>query len=237
MWIWDRLLDIIYPPKCMYCGELIGIGKDRWLCEDCLDEIKIIEEPRCEKCGRPLDAEGLCADCRENKPYYEKGWAVYEYKGNVRNAIRRYKYKNHKEYAIPFGRQTTEMIEGINAPIIDCLVPVPLYYKKKKRRGYNQSELLAMELSRNLGIEMCCVLDRVRDTKVQSNLKPKERMENVKGAFRLREDIDIQGKKILLVDDIYTTGSTINECSKVLKKNGAVGVWFVCLSVAVRKNN
>lgn len=235
--ILSKLLDLIYPPKCIFCEEIIVIGQPKWICEKCRDNIEIISGHRCLKCGKPLDnTDNLCKICLQYQFLYKKGYCLLYYDGFTREAIHRFKYNNHPEYAKGFSKLIYEYSEDKSFFEADCFIPVPMFPKKRKKRGFNQAELIAYELSKLTNIPIFNdVLFRIKDTKKQSQLNFAERKNNVKNAFKAQNSAKITNKNILLIDDIYTTGSTINECADVLIKEGAKNVYSYCLSIVKDK--
>ncbi|MEE8573773.1 MAG: ComF family protein [Thermodesulfobacteriota bacterium] len=217
------LLDILMPPLCPLCNSEERAPD---LCGTCLADIKIITPPACGVCGTPsISKEGvdyLCGECTAIKRPFVKARSAVYYSGSAIRAIRLFKYHGHFPL-IPFlARLCKDMIgseEGLSDFIV---VPVPLHKKRLKERCYNQSLLIANEVAKMLSLKIDpAALIRTRLTTPQVELKGKERRENLRGAFEVTDPAAVKNKKILLVDDVYTTGSTITECSKVLKKAGA----------------
>lgn len=226
----ERILELIYPNKCIYCNELIPIGGDSLVCEECSNNIKVADKPRCIMCDRPIKITAVCHICKDMNIYFDKGFAVYNYEGKVKNAILNFKYNNKKRNCKPFSDIMLKYFLENSDTMPDIIVPVPLYKKRYRKRGFNQSELLAIEISKGLGIETLNVLDRIKETKPQSGLKMAQRIKNLKGAFALNEKYEVKDKNILIIDDIFTTGATCNECAKVLRKNGAQTIMFLTIA-------
>ena len=224
------LIRIIYPCRCIGCGELLDINKDQWLCPDCSKDFKEPDGYRCESCGRHIDCKGKCSDCRFDRIYFDKGYCVLDYKGAVRNAILRFKYKNKFRYARYFGKILSDYADSHILFRYDYVTAVPLHKARFKKRGYNQSELMARMLAKDINSEYKDLLVRQRPTLPQNSLSKKQRQDNIKNAFIPAKNADIKGKGILVVDDIFTTGATMNECCRVLKKHGAYQVDFIALS-------
>jgi competence protein ComFC len=232
----DFLLDLIYPPRCIFCRSIIPVEKERGICENCKEMVSFVKGKQCQKCGKPIEDrtdKKLCVDCMRMNHYYEKGFALFVYEGLVRDMIYRFKYGGHKEYARHLGKWMADVI--IKADIkekIDLIIPVPIHPNRKKKRGYNQSEELARVLAKELKIPMnASALIRKKDTIAQSGLTFLQRRNNMKNAFEFDNGFGIYHKNILLVDDIYTTGATINACSKLLKKKSANTVYFLAVSI------
>lgn len=153
----------------------------------------------------------------------------------MRSAIHRFKYGGKGGYAKYFGYEMARFADYSDVPFVDFVVPVPIHRKRMLTRGYNQCELLAEVFAKERD-EVCInLLERVKNTRPQSGLKKSQREQNIKGAFALSDiGIDIKGKNIMVIDDIFTTGSTMDECAKVLKKHGAAHVYAMCLSIRVQ---
>ncbi|WP_058485998.1 ComF family protein [Defluviitalea phaphyphila] len=232
----DIILNIIYPPKCIFCNTIIPIQKEKGICDDCKKSLPFIKEKVCQKCGKPIDnieERNTCFDCIKYPPIYDKGWALLVYEGIVRDMIYRFKYGGHKEYAVYLGVLMANKIKNENIKEkFDLIIPIPMHLKKKRIRGYNQSEELAKIISKQLKIPIdITILTRIKETKPQSGLSITQRKNNLKKAFKIKQNTDLKGKKILLIDDIYTTGSTINTCANILKKKGVKKVCFLSLSI------
>lgn len=224
------LLRIIYPSKCMGCGCLLDIDKNEWLCPECEKDFREPEGHRCERCGRITDRMENCTDCVNGSIYFDKGYCVLEYSDAVRNAILKFKYKSKFRYAKYFGKILSDYARQNIIFKYDYVTAVPLHKSRFRERGYNQSELIARYLAKSMGTKYRELLVRQRPTAPQNKLNRKQRHENIKNAFIPVENADIEGKGILIVDDIFTTGATMNECCKVLKKNKAYQVDFIALS-------
>lgn len=230
MKILNFLLTFIYPKTCMSCDTLLNYNAKIELCDNCAKDFNPYRGNRCITCDRPIDNTGECSICKNEKIYFEKGYCVYPYAGAVRNTILNFKFKNMALYYTYLGSKMTEYYFEYIMESYDYITAVPIHKKKLKVRGYNQAELLAEYISEQINIPYCTVLKRTVNTKPQNALNKKERAVNVKNAFSLIDNIDIKNKSILIVDDIFTTGTTINECCKVLKKAGAFKVDFLSLS-------
>lgn len=230
MKILNFLLTFIYPKTCMSCNTLLNYNTKIELCDNCAKDFNPYRGNRCITCDRPIDNTGECSICKSEKKYFEKGYCVYPYAGAVRNTILNFKFKNMALYYTYLGSKMTEYYFEYIMESYDYITAVPIHKKKLKVRGYNQAELLAEYISEQINIPYCTVLKRTVNTKPQNALNKKERVVNIKNAFSLIDNINIKNKSILIVDDIFTTGTTINECCKVLKKAGAFKVDFLSLS-------
>jgi ComF family protein len=225
------ILDIFYPRKCISCRILLSIGGNRWLCPDCTsDFVSVIKnnEYCCKVCGRPIEYGEKCTFCNCEKIYYDRGMCLYEYEGSVRDAVIRFKMYDRPDYAEFFGDEMFKFfVENNMKKEYDYVTAVPMHISGIKKRGYNQSELLAKRFAKNAGLEYMNLLSKPKNIKPQHTLKRDERRKNVKNAFNSL--CDLSGKSVLLIDDIITTGSTVNECCRILKKAGAKNVDFFTL--------
>lgn len=226
----QRILELIYPTKCPFCGKIHKEG----ICEDCREKIVVVKEPRCKKCGKPIrqEEEEFCYDCRTNPKKFEQGKSLWLHRMPVSNGIYRFKYKNRKSYGRFFAAEMYREYGTwmLNAGI-DCIVPVPLHRSRRRYRGYNQAEILAKELGRLSGIRVdvdCIVRDK--KTIAQKKLDDRQRRRNLKKAFRVTEDMS-DVKNLLIIDDIYTTGSTIEAMTEQFLKAGVEKVWFLTISI------
>lgn len=226
------LIELLFPRRCPICDRPVDkMGK--YICKNCKPKIRYVKSPYCFKCGKPLkdNAREYCTDCQKAAHLFDRGRAMYEYE-TVKEAIYRFKYEGRKEYATFFGRQMAgKFSQEISEWKPDALIPVPLHKDRLKERGYNQSALLARELGNVLNIpvneEIVC---REKPTVPQKELNGKERENNLKNAFKIRQN-DVKLKTIIVVDDIYTTGSTMNAIAQCLKEAGVQKVFFVSLAV------
>ena len=224
------LLDIIFPPRCVSCE-----ATNAWLCEACLDHIAFITQPICERCGTVL-ADPLklsCHQCRHNPLQYIDGIrsAAYFENNPIRSAIHFLKYRNHKAVAASLGQILAQTCHRYNLQA-DIIVPVPLHISRLRERGYNQCELLAKGLGGLLHLPVDAhTLQRARATQSQMTLGAAERHQNVVGAFSCRSNT-LVGQRVLLIDDVCTTGSTLDACAGALKEAGVASVWGVTLAKA-----
>lgn len=223
----------MYPPRCPVCDGILytdDVPKRPKICPECLLSISIISPPYCMKCSKPLedDLRELCQDCERKKHVFTRGVAAFSYSKAMKRSMYGFKYNNRREY----GKYYSEIIwEKFGKTILswnaDVLVPVPLHSARLRKRGYNQAQVLAKELSVLSGIKVDeNILTRVKNTKPQKELSDKERNNNIESAFQIRIN-DLKYNKVILVDDIYTTGATINESAKVLLNSGVGKVYFI----------
>lgn len=226
------VLDIVYPRHCPICGDIVR-RRGRDVCPQCEKKISYVFEPFCLKCGKPLiDEREYCDDCIAKKHFFDEGRAALVYDEHTSKSIYAFKYNSRCEYAHFYGRVIYERLgRKIKSWDPDVIIPVPIHKSKLKKRGYNQAALIARELSRLLNIPYNdTILIRKTSTKVQKNLSAKDREINLKKAFIVRKN-SVKLKSALVVDDIYTTGSTIDAIAQCLKGAGIGEVYYVTLSI------
>lgn len=231
----EELLDLIYPPRCPICGNITD-DKINYVCKTCKNKLHSIKEPRCMKCSKPIlnEETEYCYDCEKRLFHYDRGMALWIYDDIMKKSIGDFKYHGRKEYSKFYGKALAEeygnWVQSIDA---DALIPVPLHKQKQKARGYNQAELIAKEVGARIKVPVRTdILYRQHYTMPQKELNDVERRKNLARAFQVKKDIFFL-KKIILVDDIYTTGSTIEACTNVLLEHGIQQVYF--LSVCIGK--
>lgn len=211
--VFDYILSLIYPPKCVFCGTVI-------------DKSDICEE--CEKSLPFTKGDSIY----QKFPFVDKCISPLYYKDYVRRAVLRFKFAGCSCYSRRLGGIMSECAENnLDCGSIDMISCIPLSRKRMHDRGYNQAELLAKEISKKVGVEYLPTLKKIRHNTAQSTIKDsKQRAANVIGAYRVVDAEKVKGKYILLVDDVVTTGSTVSECSRILKKSGAKAVYCVTLA-------
>lgn len=228
----ENIKDVLFPKTCPGCDRILGRGE--LICEACKNKIQYIVEPRCKKCGKGLAKEEyeLCYDCQHSTHLFRMGVAAFRYDKLISKSIYRFKYHNRRTYARFYGTALyTSCKDDIKRWQADALIPVPIHRRKEQRRGYNQAELLANELGKimDVPVDNRC-LKRIRDTKPQKDFDKTGRKKNLEKAFKICTDV-VEYKKVILVDDIYTTGSTIDECASVLMQAGVKDIYFVSLAI------
>lgn len=230
MKIKEWILQLLFPRRCPVCDNIVTPFGEK-ICRRCLLRLKLLTPPWCMKCGKKLLTEGeFCVDCQRKKHKYVRGRALYEY-GSVVTAVYRMKYGRRQEYAAFFGEEMACYLgEFIRKCKPDALIPVPLHRKRKKSRGYNQAELLAKAMGRCLDIPVKTdLVRRVKNTTPLKYQNPSERQNNLKKAFNIAQN-DVKLNTIIIVDDIYTTGSTIDELTEVFMQHGVKNVYYVALA-------
>lgn len=227
------LWGILFPRRCPVCHEIVE-EKGELACDICRLQLPYVREPVCQRCGKPLAAEEqeYCLDCGRRTHFYRQGRAPFVYDEVMRRSISYFKYRGRREYAAFYAEEILKRYAGtILLWKAEALVPIPLHGSRRRKRGFNQAELLAKELSRRSGIPMeGRLLIRKKRTKPQKELNDRERISNLKNAFSVRKG-KISYQKIILVDDIYTTGSTVEEAARILKENGVQTVYFLSICV------
>lgn len=222
----ETLRDLFFPAHCAGCAVAVEAG---WFCPDCAREIRPVPEPRCEICSQPYAGtmdRFVCANCRGRAFHFECAVAVLHSRGVLRDLIHRLKYGGElwlEEILTEFLFQGLEdpRLEGV---VIDAIVPVPLHPLRRREREFNQAEILARGLAKRANLRFLPALSRLRYTVTQTHFDRRRRMQNLRDAFELRQNVAVQGKHLLLVDDVLTTGSTLDECARVLLEAGAESV-------------
>ena len=214
----NGILDLIYPLKaqCVGCGSQAGFERD-WLCEDCRQALA----ERWVGATQPPEG-GLI----------EGAACAYLYGGPAGGMVRSLKYRGVYKLAEPMGRDMARAFEALRPAFIDCVVPVPMHPRRVRQRGYNHAELLARQAAGEMALPCLDALARTKNTRQQARLSHADRMSNLEGAFVLKEDVT--GKRVLLVDDVCTTGTTANACARVLLSGGADAVCLLCFAAAKR---
>lgn len=226
-------LEYLYPRRCPICHEIIGV-KNTYICMECTNKLEVIKEPRCKKCSKPIESKTreYCLDCSNKQLHYDRGYALWVYKKGIKESIYAFKYQNRKEYAHYY---TMELLKYYGSTLeklqLDVVMPIPISRKKKIKRGFNQAELIAKPIAKALGVQIDTkTLIRIKDTTPQKKLNNKDRIKNLEKAFKILKN-SVEYKNVLLVDDIYTTGSTISECAKILKASGAERIYYISLCI------
>jgi len=222
---------LLLPATCPACGKVLAFGQK--ICPDCKKQMTYVKEPFCMKCGKELkDMEAeYCYDCSHKTHLFTRGLALYIYNQTVSRAIFDLKYKNRRENGIFFGEELALRYGSlIREWEIDLVLPVPIYNKKKVKRGYNQAAIVGKRFATLVGVSYSeKILYRQKCTKPLKTMNDRERVKHLLGAFAVKEEG--KGRRVLLVDDIYTTGATMDACSRVLLKAGFSQVYFLTVAV------
>jgi len=240
MRIWRTILDIVFPTSCAFCNGSVQGSEIPYFCASCWADFTLITGPVCPRCGRPFDSpdalrcspEHECRDCRLTPPHFDQALSVGYFEGALREAIHQFKYRPCRSLGKPLGAWMAGNVRLLTG--IDLIIPVPLHTSRLRHRGFNQALLLSQWLCEKHRVPVSFDdLLRVKPTRPQVELSGAERIANVENAFILRNKGYMTGKKVLLVDDVFTTGATLNECASVLKKDGAAQVVACTLARAV----
>ena len=220
---------MLFPETCPVCHETSSDHTIAPICTGCWDSIQPYEGPKCNKCGIPLNSDSsiTCGECIKDEPAYKSVRTFGLYKGPLRKAINLLKYHNMKRLSKPL----SEKILRMEIPQVDAVIPIPLYKDRLRQREFNQSALLAKYTAKDTGASLLVdCLVKVKDTMPQVGLSSRERRQNIRNAFGVEKKELIKGKNILLMDDVITTGATVRECSRVLKKAGAGNIYVMALA-------
>lgn len=230
-----QIVDIFFSQGCIICGRASSSA----ICTECNNKVKYITHPLCTRCGKPFKTgrgvSHLCHNCIKGKNKFVKLRAVFEYNGAIVNLIQRFKFGDRVNLADFFAKELVKLYHiHFSTEGIDFLIPVPLSTKRLKHRSYNQSQLLVRLISKNLLLPFYSdVLVKVRETPPQSRLKAEQRYDNVKQAYRVVDNSTLRHKKVLLIDDVITTGATVNACTKALLRAGVKSVYVMAVSMRV----
>jgi len=239
--VWNGLLDVVYPPRCVVCGARQEEGA---LCLACRKEIGPVAPPFCDRCGEPVPADRIvCAGCEEGpEPPFAWSQTLGPYEGTLRRAIQRLKYDGKTALAPPLGRLLAQSVMHTKSPLLpepaedgrpafDAVVPVPLHPSHLRERGFNQAERIAGAMASACGWPLDTQgLRRIRRTRTQTELTRSERAANVRGAFAARAPLYFHNKSVLIVDDVLTTSATLSECARIVREAGATRVCIVALA-------
>ena len=224
-----NLLDLIFPKRCVSCRKF-----GSYLCDSCFSKVEFVDKPVCPYCERQAVGGKAHPGCAKRSGL-DGLIVVCSYRGPGKNCINKIKYKWIYDIEKILATIISQNLWKFDFPTDSVLVPVPLHTKRKRWRGFNQAELLGKDLSKRFKHPYADLLLRSRYTRPQVELKKDERKKNVRGAFSLRftqsKPFSLQGKNILLVDDVYTTGATMSECANVLKRAGASSVWAMAVAL------
>ena len=229
----QRLLNLIYPRRCPVCDGITR-GYDTLVCTECRGRITFVGDPVCMRCGKPLINESpeYCADCTKRGHLYTRGAAAFVYDSMMKDSISRFKYHNRREYADFYAGElyasSRRLLLQWDA---DVLIPIPVHKSKRRRRGFNQAELIAERIGKLSGIPVRTdLLIRTKNTLPQKELGDEGRFENLKNAFQAGQN-DVDYRKAVLVDDIYTTGSTVDAAASALLGAGVGKVYFLAVCI------
>lgn len=225
--VYSGVLDLIYPPFCLVCEK----PGEHFLCADCIEQIDTIEPPCCRKCGLPTD-HLYCPECELREFAFESARSAGVFDGVLRNAIHEFKFRFHLGLADPLSELMVRCFPNTYlAGKADIVVPVPIHHSRLVERGFNQAIELSRRFCKRVSLPMeTSALYRVKRTKHQVNLPYDQRATNIEGAFAVKDAGKIAGKRVLLIDDVFTTGATLNEAAKVLREAGASAIYAYTLA-------
>lgn len=234
----ESFLEILYPEKntCFICSVYDESISDKYICADCQKKLKNITPPICTKCSKPIDydsSNSLCSDCNLHDRSFKISKSPFIYEGLIIDCIYKFKYYNKSYFYKLFGNLLLNFMENESYTNFDYITSVPLHKSKMRSRGYNQSELIAKHISDRLSIPYADVLRRTKKTTKQSQQSKDERRKNLIGAFTIKNPHKyeyIKNSNVLLVDDVYTTGSTADECSRTLLNFGVSDVYVITIA-------
>ncbi|MBR2674357.1 MAG: ComF family protein [Mogibacterium sp.] len=239
----NGILELLYPPNiyCICCGKIIDSSRTYSMCNDCIGSIRWVGGRNCTKCGKGLNENNpkdICFDCSGQAHSFDRGFICSEYGVHEKTLLYELKYASEGYIGetlgeIAYDRMAAELGEETLAASYDMVIPVPIYKLREQRRGFNQAELIAKSFAKRAGLNLEReIIIRTKATAAMKGLDAAERRANISGAFeiRARKLPLIKGAKILLVDDIYTTGATLDEAASVLKAAGASKVDFIAFA-------
>lgn len=237
----DTFLNFIYPRNihCILCNDPIDRDELYSICAECKKKLKLVYGKTCVKCGKPLDELYIidrCHDCINSSHYFTKAVSCLEYEDLAKKIIYDLKYHKKRYISYHIAKIMYDRLLCNDIDSFDMIMPVPLHKDKERERGFNQAYLICKYISKMTEIEVNSKsLIRVKNTITQNKLTKEERRENLEDAFKIINKDNIDNRCILLIDDIYTTGSTVDQCSKVLIENGAADVYVA--TFATGRNN
>lgn len=234
------ILELFLPRRCAGCERVWLHSPQGFWCEACLDELPWLQSPMCTQCGRhysksPSSPDHLCGDCLRSIFCFDRARSAVLHAGVVRTRIHQLKFGGQLHWVPPLTELLILLVgREADRPPTELILPVPLHTRRLRQRGFNQAGLLARTLGRRLGLPASfdCLL-RTCWTEPQTRLNREQRLQNVKDAFQVADPMRVKGRRILLVDDVFTTGTTLNECAKTLKAAGAAEVQAVTVSRSV----
>ena len=227
----NLIWELFFPRRCTFCDDVLPFGRKE-VCGSCEKKIAYVKEPGCCKCGKTVrQEEEYCFDCKRHEHEYIKGAALFEY-NFIKASLYKFKYHGRKEYAAVYGRyMALRFKEQLDFWKPEALIPVPIHRKRKQKRGYNQAELVALELGKYLGIPVVSdLVIRAKNTSPMKELDGLQRQNNLKKAFLIGRN-DVKLSTVVIIDDIYTTGSTVDAVAKICKAAGVKNVYFLTVSI------
>jgi ComF family protein len=238
-----RATRFFFPIQCVMCGSPLADDLVPHFCTGCWSRLRPMPTARCARCDRPFvspvattySPQHLCHTCVEHPPSYTRAWTLYPYTPPLQDAIRLLKYQGKISLAPPLANLMLNLLPQLDA--IDLIIPVPLHHERLCHREFNQALLLADHIGRHLNISISYTnLIRTTSTLPQTSLSRKSRLKNLRHAFVVRHPAQLMNKRILLIDDVFTTGTTVNECAKTLRRSGSADVFVLTLARTIDQN-
>ncbi len=234
----EGFADILYPCRCPICDDVLSIGIKTTLCLKCIERVERVTEPSCMKCGKPLEDETMqyCYSCKNSQHSYVQGKAAFVYNRSMRKSVAAFKYGTRKEYGRYYAEELVKKYGNwIEKTGAQAFIPVPIHRERYKKRGYNQAKVIADNIAKETDIPVIDdYLIRIKNTEALKELSAAERKISLEDAFLVSETSKLLYRNlrcVIIVDDIYTTGSTINECADTLKRAGVSKVYFLCACI------
>jgi ComF family protein len=232
------LMAIVYPKTCFSCRKkLAEKADDGFLCSQCRGKIKKNLPPFCVSCGRQLEkrwlAKNVCPACQKKKLHFDRAFSPCVYDGVIKELIHKFKYNGKEHLGLPLSRIMVDFIKEYRLPIdyIDCIIPIPLHKARLREREFNQAQILGRHIAEEFKKDILAdAIERYRHTKTQTDLEIDERFLNVRDSFRIAQPEAIEGKNVLVIDDVLTTGATSSEVAAALKEAGAKMVFVLTLA-------
>lgn len=229
--------ELLFPPLCVYCGE-DHQQSDSGVCPECSKNIRLVEPPFCQRCGKPVQGllsgtTNLCGTCLADEPPFDRARFSVYYSSVVRRGILQFKFNNSLYLGEALlGLLSETFNNNFSGQNLDAIIPVPVHPRRLIHRGYNQCAILSRKLGARFNIPAPTdVLVKTRNTVPQTRLNRKQRVENIKGSFAVKKPAEVDGKSVLVVDDVFTTGSTLSEAAITLKRHGAAVVQALVLAL------
>ena len=229
------IINLFYPALCQACGGKMPKW-DRHLCENCLKKIEMRQPPFCIKCGKRLSVESstitICKDCKISAPYFDRAGSACYYDGILKELVYNFKYKKITSLGEEFAKIIINFMKINNlGNLAEIIAPIPMHPKRLFKREVNHADILAKNIAKKLNIHYSGkLLKKIKETAVQTGLGRQKRIKNILGSFSIQNSSIAENKNILLVDDLFTTGSTVNECAKLLRKAGARYIEVIALA-------
>ncbi len=236
-WLVSRFpgaVNLLFPRRCPVCGEIV-LPAGSLICPGCRGKLEPVREPRCLKCGKEIPSRDLeyCLDCTRHRRSFVRGYSVYNYTETASESMAAIKYKNKREYLDFYSEEAVRRLEEPFSEMRpDCLVPVPVHPGRRRKRGFNQAEILAAAIGDAYGIPVLPgLLVRKKNTSPQKELSPGERLKNLSEAFAPGGRAPEKMRRVMIVDDIYTTGATMEACTRILLGSGFEQVYFFAIFI------